>query len=74
MTHEMVGEADFPYINSHIAPSDQAYISYNKKNIPFVTCPYCGKKNFMIKKETKITKLPWKCKASRCRKNFEINV
>ena len=39
----------------------------------WVCCPYCGKKQFPVDKETKISNLKWKCKGSDCKRDFEIN-
>ena len=35
-------------------------------------CPCCNKKLFLVSAETKIRKLPYKCKA--CKGKFEINI
>lgn len=53
----------------------QAYIQKDYKTGKlWVHCCFCGKKQFCITDETKIHKLPWKCKGSNCRKEFEVNV
>lgn len=76
MTHEMVGSDGFErYMNAPLPHNNQGYAQRDyKTGTLFVMCPYCGKKNFSITDETKIYKLPWKCKASGCRKEFEVNV
>ena len=76
MTHEMVGSDGFErYMNAPLPHNNKGYAQRDyKTGTLFVMCPYCGKKNFSITEETKIYKLPWKCKASGCRKEFEVNV
>lgn len=41
--------------------------------IEWICCPYCGKNQFPIGNETKIENLIWKCKNSKCKKDFVIN-
>ena len=63
------------YMNAPLPHSGQAYIQRDyKTGIDWVCCPHCSKKSFMITDETRIHKLPWKCKGSNCRKEFEVNV
>lgn len=63
------------YMNVPLPHNNQGYAQRDcKTGILWICCPYCGKKNFLITEETKIHKLPWKCKASGCRKEFEVNV
>lgn len=40
----------------------------------WVVCPYCTKKQFKIDPDTKIKKMPYKCKNSKCRKEMIVNV
>ncbi len=40
----------------------------------WVTCPYCGKKAIKLLPDTKIYKMPYKCKGSKCKKEFLVNV
>lgn len=40
----------------------------------WAVCPWCGKKAIKIMAETKILKLPYKCRNSKCRNRFIINV
>ena len=63
------------YMNAPLPHNNQGYVQrdYKTGNL-YVHCPFCGKRNFIITDETKIHKLPWKCKASGCRKEFEVNV
>ena len=63
------------YMNAPLPHNHQGYVQKDyKTGILWVCCPHCGKRNFSITEETKIHKLPWKCKASKCRKEFEVNV
>lgn len=63
------------YMNEPLPHNGQAYIQRDYKTGKlWVHCCYCGKKQFCITDETKIHKLPWKCKGSNCRKEFEVNV
>ena len=69
-------ESDFEKYMNPPSPFDgQAYTQKDyKTGILWVHCCHCGKKQFSITDETRIHKLPWKCKASSCKKEFEINV
>lgn len=40
----------------------------------WVVCPFCGKKAIKILSYTKIHKMPYKCKGSKCQKEFLVNV
>lgn len=40
----------------------------------WLICPFCGKKQIKILPDTKIHKMPYICKASRCKKTFIVNV
>ena len=40
----------------------------------WVVCPYCQKKQFKVNPDTKIEKMPYKCKNSKCRKEMIVNV
>lgn len=62
-------------MNAPLPHNNQGYVQRDyKTGIDWVCCPHCGKRNFSITEETRIHKLPWKCKASGCRKEFEVNV
>ena len=76
MTREMVGSDGFErYMNTPLPHNNQGYVQKDyKTGVLWVHCCHCGKKQFSITEETKIHKLPWKCKASGCRKEFEVNV
>lgn len=73
--HMGVNEDFSRYMNEPIPHNNQGYVQRDyKTGIDWVCCPHCGKRNFSITEETRIHKLPWKCKASKCRKEFEVNV
>lgn len=40
----------------------------------WVVCPWCGKKAVKILPETRILKMPYKCKNSKCQKEFIVHV
>lgn len=40
----------------------------------WVICPYCQKKQFKVNPDTRIKKMPYKCKNSKCRKDIIVNV
>lgn len=40
----------------------------------WAVCPWCGKKAVKILPETRILKMPYKCKNSKCRKEFIVHV
>lgn len=43
-------------------------------NSSWAVCPWCGKKAVKILPETRILKMPYKCKNSKCRKKFIVHV
>ena len=63
------------YMNAPLPHNNQGYVQKDyKTGVLWVHCCHCGKNQFSITEETKIHKLPWKCKASGCRKEFVVNV
>lgn len=63
------------FMNRPLPHNGQGYIQRDYKTGKlWECCPHCGKRNFMITDETKIHKLPWKCKGSNCHEIFEVNV
>lgn len=66
---------EFPYMNKPVEPDGN---SYKKKDFKsgkiYVHCPYCGAKQFPVSESTRIQYLPWKCKSSKCKMEFEVNV
>lgn len=40
----------------------------------WAVCPWCGKKAVKILLETQIFKMPYKCKNSKCRRDFTVHV
>ena len=52
----------------------KSYLRYDKQGLKWVSCPYCGKKQFLVNDGTKIINLPWKCKGSNCKQEMIVNV
>lgn len=40
----------------------------------WVICPYCLKKQFKVNSDTRIEKMPFKCKNNKCRREFDVSV
>lgn len=76
MTQEMVGSGGFGrFMNRPLPRSGQAYIQRDyKTGKDYVTCPFCGKKNFPLTPGAHITGQKFKCKGSNCKMEFEVNV
>ena len=76
MTQEMVGSDRFErYMNAPLPHNNQGYVQRDyKTGTLWVHCPFCSKKIFSITEETRIHKMPCKCKGSSCKKEFEVNV
>ena len=76
MTHEMVGSDGFErYMSTPLPHNNQGYAQRDyKTGVLWIHCCHCGKKQFSITEETRIHKLPWKCKGSSCKKEVEVNV
>lgn len=72
---EMSGRSFSEFMNAPVSCNGQAYIQkdYNT-GILYVVCPYCGKRNLIIKEDTSISNLEIKCKSSSCKKLFMVNV
>lgn len=64
----------FPYMNPPESGWDGVADIRIFENGKWVTCPYCGKKLIKVLPDTKIHKMPYICKASRCRKEFLVEV
>lgn len=71
--YDMVMENDFKYMNPPQEPDKNTGKVFHDGKM-WVTCRYCGKRQFPIEHDTKIVKLPWKCKGSNCKKELEVNV
>lgn len=50
-----------------------SYVEKDKEGNVWIHCPWCGKKQFPVNHDTKISHLQYKCKSSNCKKMFEIN-
>lgn len=61
------------YMNEPEKTDGQAYTKIYKCGV-WICCPFCGKRQFPISPVTKITKLNWQCKNSKCGEIFEINL
>lgn len=67
-----MSDAEFgKYIN---LPDSVADIKIFPDLSQWVVCPFCGKKAIKILPDTKIHKMPYKCKGSKCQKEFLVNV
>lgn len=51
-------------------PDDEAG---KKRKEYWIQCPYCGKRQFPIGENAKISNLLYRCKGSGCKKKFLIN-
>lgn len=72
---EQISGQDFSkMMNLPLPHNGQAYISYDKNNQLFITCPHCGKRQFPVEQDTVIRNMSWKCKASACKKHMIVNV
>lgn len=76
MTEEMVGSDGFErHMNKPTKSDGQAYIQRDyKTGEQWIMCPYCSKKQFPLTHGAHIMGQKWKCKGSRCKKEFEVNV
>ena len=75
MEKHMGADSFEDYMNAPLSHNNQGYVQRDYKTGKlYVCCPHCSKKNLMITEETRIHKLPWKCKSSSCKKEFEVNV
>lgn len=63
----------YKYMNAPQETDGKPYKQFYNGN-DWLCCPFCGKRQFMVNKDTKIVKMPWKCKGSSCKKEFEVNV
>lgn len=52
-----------------------AYVEMDyKTGKKWIHCPFCGKKQYQIEDDTVIKNLRQKCKGSKCKKEFLVNV
>lgn len=61
------------YMNPPIAHDGHAYIA-RKPNGLWVSCPECGKAQFRISPDTKISNLIYQCKNTKCKYNMLVMV
>lgn len=62
------------FMNKPESPDGQAYISCDKKGIKWVSCPWCGKRQFELSEGAIIRNQRFKCKASLYKKEFMVNL
>lgn len=74
MTEHISGQDFSKMMNPPLPHDGKSYISYGKDNKAYVSCGHCGKKQFPIEKNTVIRNLPWRCKSSKCKRIFTVNV
>ena len=55
-------------------PPDDVFDGRADVKAGWVVCPFCQKKQFKVNPDTKIEKMPYKCKNSKCRKEIIVNV
>ena len=60
-------------MNPPVEPDGQANIDRDNQGRLWVSCPWCGNRNFLIRPTTRIENMPWKCKGSKCKREFEVN-
>ena len=60
-------------MNPPVEPDGQAYVDKDKQGRLWVACPWCATRNFLIRPTTQIKDLPYKCKGSKCKREFEVN-
>lgn len=62
------------YMNPPEAWDGQALKKAFPDGTLWMVCPFCYKKAVKILPETRISKMPYKCGGSNCKKKFEINI
>ena len=63
------------FMNEPVDNHGIAYAQYDyKTRKDYIHCPYCGKKQISVSESTRIKYLTWKCKNSKCKMEFEVNV
>ena len=60
-------------MNPPVEPDGQAYTERDNQGRLWVCCGWCGNRNFLIRPTTRIENMPWKCKGSKCKREFEVN-
>ena len=61
------------YMNPPVAHDGHAYIAQKPTGL-WVTCPECGKAQFRIDADTKISNLTYQCKNTKCKYNMIVMV
>jgi len=62
------------FMNKPEPPDGQAFISCDKKDIKWVACPWCRKRQFELSEGAIIRNQTFKCKVSSCKKEFMVNL
>lgn len=63
------------FMNLPIESDGRTYIQRNfKDGKDYIHCPYCGKKQFPVQKNTRIENLLYQCKNSKCKREFKIDL
>lgn len=52
----------------------QAIIKIDRTGQKWVYCPYCDKKHFPVNDGAKIKNMRYKCRNSKCKETFTVNV
>lgn len=63
------------YMNTPLTHNNQGYVQRDyKTGKDFIHCPLCGKKQFILTPGARITGQRFKCKGSKCKQIFEVNI
>lgn len=50
-------------------------LEYDKrKEVRYMCCPYCGKRNFPVNHGARVFNLVYKCRGSNCKREFLVNI
>ena len=60
--------------SNYMSPPEDGFDGQADIKAGWVICPYCLKKQFKVNSDTKIEKMPYMCKNSKCRKEMVVNV
>lgn len=63
------------YMNPPKPNGGQAYVEHDfRTGMDWACCPECGKRALMLLPETRIRGLPFRCRNSKCKFDFMVNV
>lgn len=76
MEKHMGIDSDFSgHMNKPLPHNNQGYVQRDyKTGKDFIHCPLCGKKQFILTPGAHITGQRFKCKGSKCKQIFEVNI